>query len=166
MRSSHRAACMRAALYRYAYRLLRLYWFVCRPRTAGARCILVYEHHILLIRQTYGDQLWTLPGGGLAKGELPEAAVRREVQEEVGISLSAVKYVGQFVSTQTYNVDTVYVFSAPTLSPACTIDPGEIGEARWFASEALPRVSEKSRIALQLWQQHEKAGAAAPPRRG
>jgi 8-oxo-dGTP pyrophosphatase MutT (NUDIX family) len=153
---------MRPGLYRFAYRLLRLYWFVCRPRTYGARGILVCEHHLLLIRQTYGDQFWTLPGGGLAKGETPEAAVRREVQEEVRITLGAVKYLGQFVSTQTYNVDTVYVFSASTPSQACTIAPGEILEARWFARAALPHVSGKTRMALQLWQQQEKTGADAP----
>jgi NADH pyrophosphatase NudC (nudix superfamily) len=68
-------------------------------------------------------------------------AVRGEVEEEVGITLGPVQYLGHFVSTQTYNVDTVYVFSASTPSQACTIDPGEIAVARWFAVEALPRVS-------------------------
>ena len=155
---------MRAALYRMADRLLSLYWFLLRPRTAGARCILLCARQVLLIRQTYGHQLWTLPGGGLARGETPEAAVRREVQEEVGITLGAVQYLGQFVSTQTYNVDTVHVFNAATPSQACTIDPGEIAEARWFALEALPRVSEKTRRALLLWQR-EKIGTQTPVRR-
>jgi 8-oxo-dGTP pyrophosphatase MutT (NUDIX family) len=152
---------MRAVLYRVADRLLSLYWFLLRPRTAGARCVLVCARHLLLIRQTYGDRLWTLPGGGLARGETPEAAVRREVAEEVGITLGAVQYLGHFVSTQTYNVDTVHVFSASTPSQACAIAPGEIAEARWFAIAALPQVSEKTRLALQLWQQ-ENTSAAAP----
>jgi len=156
---------MRAALYRVADRLLSLYWFLLRPRTVGARCILLCARHLLLIRQTYGHQLWTLPGGGLARGETLEAAVRREVKEEVGITLGAVRYLGHFVSTQTYNVDTVHVFSAATPSQACTIAPGEIAEARWFALEALPRVSEKTRQALRLWQQNN-TGAAAPIVRG
>jgi 8-oxo-dGTP pyrophosphatase MutT (NUDIX family) len=143
---------MLLGLYRLAYRLLRLYWFVFRPRTYGARCIVVCEHHLLLVRHTYGHSFWTLPGGRLAKGETSEAAVRREVQEEVGITLGAVRYLGQFVSTQTYNIDTVYVFSASTPSQAGTIEPGEILEARWFALATLPRVSDKTSIALQLWQ--------------
>jgi 8-oxo-dGTP pyrophosphatase MutT (NUDIX family) len=141
---------MRAALYRVADRLLSLYWFLLRPRTTGARCVLLCARHLLMIRETYGDRLWTLPGGGLAKGETPEATVRSEVQEEVGITLGAVQYLGRFVSTQTYNVDTVHVFNASTPSQACTIAPGEIAEARWFAIEALPPVSEKTRTALQL----------------
>jgi 8-oxo-dGTP pyrophosphatase MutT (NUDIX family) len=128
---------MHIALYRVAHHLIRLYWFLCRPRTCGARCILVYEDQVLLIRQTYGDRVWTLPGGGLARGETPEAAVRREVEEEVGVSLSWVQYLGQFVSTQTYNVDTIHVFMAPAPSQAYTLAGHEILEARWFAREAL-----------------------------
>jgi len=119
-----------------------------------------------MIRQTYGDQLWTLPGGGLAKGETPETAVRREVEEEVGITMGRVTYLGQLVSTQTYNTDTVYVFTAPTASQAYTIDGQEVLEARWFAMEALPQVAGKTRTALQLWQEQEKTGAEAPAMQG
>jgi hypothetical protein len=42
---------MYAACYRVAYRLIRLYWFVCRPRTFGARCIVLCGRDVLLIRQ-------------------------------------------------------------------------------------------------------------------
>src|SRR5688572_8860856 len=149
---------MYAACYRVAYRLIRLYWFVCRPRTFGARCIVLCGRNVLLIRQTYGDRRWTLPGGGLTKGESAEAAVRREVQEEVGITLDAVSCVGEFVSTQTYNTDTIYVFSATTPSQAYVIDRREVQEARWVAVGALPPVSEKTATALELWQQHEREG--------
>jgi 8-oxo-dGTP pyrophosphatase MutT (NUDIX family) len=141
-------------LYQVAYRLIRLYWFLFRPRTYGALCILACEDHILLIRQTYGDQVWTLPGGHLAKGETPEAAMRREVQEEVGVTVSRVQYLGQFVSTRAYNVDTVHVFTAPVPSQAYTLDRGEILEARWFARKALPQVCESARTALTLWHTH------------
>jgi 8-oxo-dGTP diphosphatase len=33
-----------------------------------------------------GEGLWTLPGGGLAFGESPEAAAIREVEEETGLA--------------------------------------------------------------------------------
>ena len=153
---------MPPALYQVAYRLIRAYWFLFHPRTYGARCILVCEDHILLIRQTYGDHVWTLPGGGLHGSETPEAAARREIKEEVGVTLRRVQYVGQFVSTQTYNVDTIYVFTARAPSRAYTLDGREILEARWFARGALPLVTGKTRTALQLWQQHERTGAEMP----
>ena len=43
---------------------------------------------VLFVRHTYGDRTpWEMPGGGLRRGEAPEAAVRREMREELGIEL-------------------------------------------------------------------------------
>ncbi|MEV0495434.1 NUDIX hydrolase [Streptomyces atratus] len=42
---------------------------------------------ILLVRPSYGDGTWEIPGGALDTGENPLQAVRREVREELGIDL-------------------------------------------------------------------------------
>ena len=40
---------------------------------------------VLLLKHSYGPSVWALPGGGLGRGEDPEAAARREVREELGV---------------------------------------------------------------------------------
>jgi 8-oxo-dGTP pyrophosphatase MutT (NUDIX family) len=142
---------LRRAGYRLAYTVLRGYWFLVRPRMAGTLCLLVHEHQLLLIRNTYGRRGWTFPGGMMKRGETPEVCTRREVREEVGITLECVRSCGQFTARQAYRRDTIYVFVAQTPSAAVHIAPGEILEARWFPLAALPAVSSYAQRALQLW---------------
>jgi len=44
--------------------------------------------------RTNAPQLWGLPGGGIDPGELPEAALHREVHEETGQQLSIERFLG------------------------------------------------------------------------
>ncbi len=46
----------------------------------------------LLVRQTAGQKLWTLPGGKVRRNAL-ERALRREVREETGLSIRAADYL-------------------------------------------------------------------------
>lgn len=65
---------------------MRSWWYLTRPKTTGAKVILLYGDEILLIKTTYGYN-YSLPGGGVKKGETPEHAAIREAGEEVGIYL-------------------------------------------------------------------------------
>ena len=82
-------------LRRLLYRACRLWWHVVRPITVGARCIVVREDRVLLVRHTY-QRPWYLPGGGVERGETLEQAVRREVAEEVGMQLGSVGLLGVY----------------------------------------------------------------------
>jgi 8-oxo-dGTP pyrophosphatase MutT (NUDIX family) len=72
--------------YRYAYFALRAWWFVRRPQTHGAAVALWREGKVLLIRTSYRSCL-SLPGGFVRSGEPSEQAARRELKEELDISL-------------------------------------------------------------------------------
>src|SRR5438477_12347197 len=71
-----------------AYRLLRLWWLLRRPRHRGALVALWHDGKILLVRSSYRAR-WDLPGGGVRRGEAAEAAARRELDEELGLELPA-----------------------------------------------------------------------------
>ena len=68
-----------------AYQLLRLGWFVRRPRTFGAHALaLTPERKLILVKLRYAPG-WRLPGGGRDSSEDPVEAALRELREEVGM---------------------------------------------------------------------------------
>lgn len=120
------------------YPLLRLYWRVLRPDLLGVRCLIESEGRVLLIRNPYGSMKWELPGGGVRRGERPEAAARREVMEEVGVSLSELQALGQYTGTEYYDKDTVVCFYARAESPVLKPRRAEVYEEGWFEWGRLP----------------------------
>lgn len=44
--------------------ILKIYWFIFRPKTYGVKVILRCGGKFLLIRNSYGKKHWTFPGGG------------------------------------------------------------------------------------------------------
>jgi 8-oxo-dGTP pyrophosphatase MutT (NUDIX family) len=53
------------------------------------------QGRVLLVRQTYAKD-WRLPGGAIGHGEAPEAALRRELHEEVGLSGGRARLFGLY----------------------------------------------------------------------
>jgi 8-oxo-dGTP diphosphatase len=71
-----------------------------RLREAARGVILDPDGRILLVRFEFPDRsVWACPGGGLEPGESHEAALRRELREEVGLELEE---LGPCVWTRTH----------------------------------------------------------------
>ena len=51
---------------------------------------------ILLVRQNYGRQYWSLPGGVMEPGESIDEAAIREVREETGLDVRLRRVVGLY----------------------------------------------------------------------
>ena len=52
--------------------------------------------NVLLIQQTGGKQLWSLPGGKVRSVEALKRALHREIKEEIGLSVVSAKVVDLF----------------------------------------------------------------------
>jgi 8-oxo-dGTP pyrophosphatase MutT (NUDIX family) len=69
-----------------AHGVLKLGWFVRRPRTFGAHALaLTPDRKIVLVKLRYAPG-WRLPGGGRGINEDPRDAVLRELREEIGLT--------------------------------------------------------------------------------
>lgn len=124
--------------YRVAHRLLRVWWFVVRPRVEGTKCVLTDGERVLLVRHTYGHTEWDLPGGTVRRGEEPRDAARREMEEELGVKLDGLRALGE-INVRPYRAhDRIHCFQAEVGPAELTIDEGELSTADWFPRDALP----------------------------
>ena len=96
---------------------------------------------LLLVRHAQGPtQLWALVAGFVEAGESLEAAVHREVAEEVGLTLRRPAYVDSQPWALTGPGTLLAGFTAEVTDPAAepVADGTELTEARWFPVDALP----------------------------
>lgn len=75
------------------YMTLRALWSPSVFGVAGA--VFDDQGRVLLVRQRYMAG-WRLPGGGVDRGEPPQAAVLRELGEEVGLTGGAAHFFGLY----------------------------------------------------------------------
>ena len=130
--------------YKIANSIRRIYWYIFRPHTEGVKCLIEYNGEYLLIQTSYSGNYWTLAGGGIKHGETAEQAARREVKEELGITLDAIKEIGHYESTIEYKKDTIYLFHAEVLEKVFKQNKLELANAQWFSKNALPENRSKA----------------------
>ncbi|MBX5470745.1 MAG: NUDIX hydrolase [Thermoleophilaceae bacterium] len=143
------ATLLKRPFYRVAHRILRVWWRVAKPRARGVRCVLRREERLLLVRHTYGDREWSLPGGRMRPWEQAEATARREMREELGLELERWSALGSFESRRLGKRETIFYLEAEVPAGELRVDRGEIGEVRWAtAREAAALESEVLREAV------------------
>lgn len=124
--------------YRLAYRGLQVYWYVFRPSTNGVKCVLTDGDRVLLVRHTYGDRRWDLPGGTLRSGEDPAEGVRREMAEELGVELGALISLGSLQVRAYHREDRLHCFQAELDAAPLRLELAELSTAEWFPRAEIP----------------------------
>lgn len=125
-------------------------------RGKRTRILIIYKDEFLVLRGWLGAGDWTLPGGGLHKGENSLQGVIREVTEETGLALFEhdILFLQSAVHGNKglrFSYDSFYV----TLKarPHVTVQKGEISAHAWQRLDAPDLcLSPDTRAILQAWQ--------------
>jgi NAD+ diphosphatase len=119
------------------------------PRTDPAVIVLVLDEddRALLGRQGRWQPSWfSTLAGFVEPGESAEAAVRREILEEAGVTVDAMTYLGS--QPWPFPCSLMLGYHAGVTSTDIVVDGEEIVEARWFSREELAAACASGEVAL------------------
>ena len=144
--SLHRALLPLAHLIRHHWRRWR------KAPIAGVSVIITnLGGDVLLLKHSYGPDVWSLPGGGLGRGEDPLEAARREVREELGVELGRIEPVATLEEVLSGSPHTAHVFAA-VCDQRPQPDGREVTVARFFPSHSLPEpLARTTRARIAAW---------------
>jgi ADP-ribose pyrophosphatase YjhB (NUDIX family) len=94
------------------------------------------DGRILLLEHVFRpDNGWGVPGGFLSKAEQPEAGLRRELREEIGIEIENVEILFARTLPRPRQIEIYFRARAIGEPEPCSF---EIKTAKWFALDDLP----------------------------
>jgi len=120
------------------------------------------DGRVLLVRRSNEPLGWALPGGFIDYGESAEDAARREVREEVGISVLLTDLLGVYSRPDRdprHHTLTVVYIGRSRDTPAAGDDAAEVGE---FSLDALPDDLAFDHAQILRDYRHYKDTGAAP----
>ena len=120
------------------------------PRISPAMMVLVWRPGELLLARSphYAKGMYSALAGFVEAGESLEECVHREVQEEVGVTVSDLRYFGS--QSWPFPHSLMVAYTARWVSGEIVPQPVEIEDAQWFALDNLPAVPPRFSIAGHL----------------
>jgi ADP-ribose pyrophosphatase YjhB (NUDIX family) len=112
------------------------------PKVGVRAAVFDASGRILMVRETADDNRWSLPGGWADVNQTPAQSVVREVFEESGYEVRAVKLAAVWDRSRQSHPPTA--FSVVRLFFVCALEGGsprtsvETSEVGWFAETDLP----------------------------
>lgn len=119
----------------------------------AVRAIIVRDGALLVMhRNKFGNEYYTLLGGGIDPGETPEQSLVREVREESGFTVTGAKLVFVEEAGDPYGTQYIYYCEATGDKPQLAPDSEEAGLMPygnkhmpvWLPIEELPKVHFRS----------------------
>ena len=108
--------------------------------TVGALCV-DDEGRVLLARRGAEpfEGRWDVPGGFLEEGEHPLDAMRREFQEEGGVDVEPVEFIGAWIDEYgDRGVATLNLYWRARIVGGELEPADDVAEFRWFAHDEVP----------------------------
>lgn len=150
---------MRRILERIGVVVFFLAWpafFVYLRRSERTRIVIADGSKILVTRNWISDGKWSLPGGGLHRGEPIVAGAQRELLEETGIALESRQL--RFIGKQAYRAyGHGFVFHIFTAQAVETSDlrrqKHEVSRMEWIEYRELnvDNAAQDTLLALDVW---------------
>jgi len=142
-------------LRRWLIRTIRPTW------TAGSVAIIERDDGRWLFVKPVYRKGWTLPGGLVDRGEHPATTVVREMQEELGVTVSVVAGPWSIIDSEHNRVETIYrVRLADDIDPdGIQVTTAELSAMGWFDPAAPPDIEDETNELLILARQVEAEGS-------
>lgn len=118
------------------------------PRTdAAVICAITFQDKILLGRQAqWPEHRYSVIAGFVEPGESLEQAVAREANEEAGLTVSNIQYVGS--QPWPFPQSLMTGFTAEATHPAIKLKDDELEHAAWFTREEINELKESGQLIL------------------
>jgi len=120
------------------------------PRLSPAVIVAIIKNNRILLARNrrFKMPFYSVLAGFVEPGESLEECVRREIKEEVGITVKNVRYFGS--QPWPFPDSLMIAFVADYAAGEIVVDQSEIIEAAWFSKKNLPKIPPKISIARQL----------------